>query len=79
MTETIKTCRSCKHYKEYEDVFEWIGSRIFGFPTLQKCFHPDRWKSVDYVDGTTDPYGLCSIERLTGSCRKEGNNWEVKE
>ena len=74
----IKTCRSCKHYKDYDDVFDWISSRIFGFSTLQKCFHPDRWKSVDYVNGTTCPYTFCSIERCTGSCRKEGNNWEAK-
>ena len=79
MTE-IKTCRSCKHYIEYEDVFDWIGSRIFGFHTLQKCYHPDRWKDVDYVNGTTCPYGLCSVERrCTGNCGKEGKNWEAKE
>ena len=78
MTE-IKTCRNCKYYKDYDGIFDWISSRIFGFPTLQKCFHPNRVKIVDYVNGTTCPYGLCSIERLTGSCRKEGNNWEAKE
>jgi hypothetical protein len=74
----MKTCKSCKYYKDYDGVFDWISSRIFGFPTLQKCFHPNRVKFVDYVNGTTDPYGLCSIERRTGSCRKEGNNWEAK-
>jgi len=79
MTNEIKTCKSCNHYKDYEDALDWINSRIFGFPTLQKCYHPDRWKSVDYVNGTTCPYGLCSVERCcTGNCGKEGKNWEER-
>jgi len=77
MTETIKTCHNCKHYRDWEDAFDWISSRIFGCPTLQNCHHPDRWKYVDYVNGTTDPYGLCSIERRTGSCGPEGKNFEA--
>ena len=79
MTETIKTCRNCKYYKDYEDVFDWISSRIFGFPTLQKCSHPDRWKNIDYVNGTVSPYTLCSIERCTGSCGRIGKNWEARK
>lgn len=79
MTNEIKTCYTCKHYKDYDGVLDWINSRIFQFPTLQKCYHPDRWKNVDYVNGTTCPYGICSVERCTGNCRKEGNNWEAKE
>ena len=75
----MKTCRSCKHYKDYEDALDWIISRIMGVTTLQKCYHPDRCKDVDYVNGTTCPYTYCSIERCTGSCRKEGNNWEALE
>ena len=54
MTE-IKTCRSCKYYKDYDGVFDWISSRIFGFPTLQKCFHPNRKKIIDYVNGRVNP------------------------
>lgn len=77
MTE-IKTCRTCKYYKDYEGALDWINSRIFGFPTLDKCYHPDRWKSVDYVNGTTSPYGFCSVERCTGNCGKEGKNFEPK-
>ena len=77
MTE-IKTCRSCKYYKDYDDVFDWISSRIFGYPTLQKCFHPNRVKFVDYVNGTTSPYTTCSTERSYGFCEKEGYNWEAK-
>jgi hypothetical protein len=79
MTETIKTCRSCKHYKDYDDALDWIISRIFGFPTLQKCFHPNREKIVDYVNGTTSPYTTCSTERSYGNCGKIGKNWEAKE
>ena len=79
MTEPIKLCKDCKYFKDYEDVFDWISSRIFGFPTLQKCFHPDRWKNVDYVNGTTSPYTLCSIERCTGSCGRIGKNWEARK
>jgi len=79
MTETIKTCHNCKHYRDWEDAFDWISSRIFGCPTLQNCHHPDRWKYVDYVNGTTDPYGLCSIERRTGSCGPKGKNWEARK
>jgi len=78
MTE-IKTCRSCKYYKDYEGVFDWISSRIFGFPTLQKCYHPNRWKNVDYVDGTVYPYTTCYAERNYGPCGKMGNNWEAKD
>ena len=77
MTE-MKTCRNCKHYKDYEDALDWIISRIMGVSTLQKCYHPNRWEDVDYVNGTTSSYGLCSIERCTGNCGKEGNNWEAK-
>lgn len=76
--QMVPLCCDCKHYKDYEDALDWIISRIMGCPTLQKCYHPDRRKDVDYVNGTTDPYGLCSIERLTGNCKKEGNNWEAK-
>jgi len=78
MTE-IKTCRNCKHYKDYEGIFDWISSRIFGFPTLQKCYHPNRWKNVDYVDGTVYPYTTCSTERSSGNCGIMRNNWEAKE
>ena len=78
MTE-IKTCHNCKHYKDYEGIFDWISSRIFVCPTLQKCYHPDRWKDVDYVNGTTDPYNLCFIERHTGSCGPEGKNFEARK
>ena len=76
MTE-IKSCRNCKYYKDYDGIFDWISSRIFGFPTLQKCYHPNRVKIVDYVNGTTDPYNLCFIERHTGSCGPEGKNFEA--
>lgn len=79
MIETIKTCRNCKHYKDYDGVFDWISSRIFGFPTLSKCSHPDRWKDVDYVNGTVSPYTFCSIERCTGSCGRIGKNWEERK
>jgi hypothetical protein len=78
MTE-IKTCRNCKYYKDYDDVFDWISSRIFGYPTLQKCFHPNRVKFVDYVNGTTSPYTTCSTERSYGNCGIMRNNWEAKE
>ena len=74
MTDELKLCKDCKHYKDYEDALDWIG-----FPTLQKCYHPDRWKSVDYVNGTVRPYGLCSIERCGGNCGKEGKNWEKND
>ena len=77
MTEMTKLCKDCKHYRDWEDAFDWISSRIFVCPTLQKCYHPDRWKDVDYVNGTTDPYNLCFIERHTGSCGKEGKNFEA--
>ena len=77
--QTVRPCKDCKHYKDYEDALDWIISRIMGVTTLQKCYHPDRCKDVDYVNGTTCPYTYCSIERCTGSCRKEGNNWEAKE
>ena len=46
----MKTCHNCKYYKDYDGIFDWISSRIFGFPTLQKCFHPNRVKIVDYVN-----------------------------
>jgi len=78
MTDELKLCKDCKHYKDYEDALDWISSRIFGFPTLKKCYHPDRWKSVDYVNGTVRPYGLCSIERCGGNCGEEGKNWEER-
>lgn len=75
-----KLCKDCKHYRDWEDAFDWISSRIFGCPTtLQKCYHPDRWKDDDYVNGTTDPYGLCSIERFTGSCGPGGKNFEARK
>jgi len=81
MTEPIKnwaSCRSCKYYKDYEGVFDWISSRIFGFPTLQKCYHPNRWKNVSYVDGTVESYTTCSTERSSGNCGIIRNNWEAK-
>ena len=78
MTDELKLCKNCNHYKDYDDVFDWISSRIFGFPTLQKCYHPDRWKNVDYVNGTTCPYRLCSSERCGGNCGKEGKNFEER-
>lgn len=74
----LKPCKDCKHYKDYKDSIDWVSSRIFRFPTFPMCFHPDRWKNVDYVNGTVSPYGFCSIERLTGSCGKIGKNWEAK-
>ena len=77
MTE-MKTCRNCKYYKDYDGIFDWISSRIFGFPTLQKCYHPNRVKFVDYVNGTTCSYTTCSAERSYGFCEKEGYNWEAK-
>ena len=79
MTETIKTCKRCNHYRDWENPLDWISSRIFGFPIVQKCYHPDRWKYVDYVNGTTDPYTYCFIERRTGNCSKEGKNWEARK
>jgi len=79
MTETIKTCHNCKYYKDYDDVFDWISSRIFGFPTLSKCSHPDRWKDVDYVNGTVSPYTTCSTERSYGNCGRIGKNWEARK
>lgn len=75
MTE-IKSCINCKHYKDYRDPLEWVNSRIFGFPTPHLCTHPDRWKDVDYVNGTVSPYTLCSVERRGGSCGREGKNYE---
>ena len=77
MTE-MKTCHNCKHYKDYDGIFDWISSRIFGFPTLQKCFHPNRVKIDDYVNGTTCPYTTCSTERSYGNCGIMRNNWEAK-
>jgi hypothetical protein len=78
MTE-IKSCINCKYYKDYKDPLEWVNSRIFGFPTPQLCTHPDRWKDVDYINGTVSPYTFCSVERkYGGSCGKEGKNYEVK-
>ena len=79
MTDELKLCKNCNHYKDYDDVFDWISSRIFGFPTLQKCFHPNRKKIVDYVNGTTCPYTTCSTERSYGNCGIMRNNWEAKE
>ena len=78
MTNEIKTCKSCNHYRDYEDALDWISSRIFGFPTLQKCYHPNRWKNVDYVNGVVFPYTTCSTERSIGSCGIMRNNWEGK-
>ena len=79
MTETIKTCRNCKYYKDYEGVFDWISSRIFGFPTLQKCFHPNREKIIDCVNGTVSHYTICSTERNYGNCGRIGKNWEARK
>ena len=79
MTNELKLCKDCKHYKDYEDALDWISSRIFGFPIWQMCYHPDRRKSVDYVNGTVRPYGLCSIERCGGNCGEEGKNWEKND
>jgi hypothetical protein len=70
MTE-LKPCYTCKHYEDYEVVLDWANH------TVPKCYHPDRWKSVDYVNGTTSPYGICSVERCTGNCGKIGKNWEA--
>ena len=74
----LKLCKDCAHHKDYEGVFDWISSRIFGFPTLDKCFHPDRWKNVDYVNGTVSPYTTCSTERCSGSCGRIGKNYEER-
>ena len=76
--QTVRLCEDCKYYKDYDGVFDWISSRIFGFPTLQKCFHPNRVKIVDYVNGTTCPYTTCSTERSYGNCGIMRNNWEAK-
>lgn len=79
MTE-IKTCTTCKYYKDYRDVFEWITTRILGFPPPQLCTHPDRWKNIDYVNGTMSAYTFCSTERnCGGNCGKEGFHWEQRE
>ena len=77
--QMVRLCKDCKYYKDYDGVFDWISSRIFGFPTLQKCFHPNRVKIVDYVNGTTCPYTTCSTERSYGNCGIMRNNWEAKE
>lgn len=78
MTE-LKRCKDCVYHKDYESVFDWISSRIFGFPTLHKCFHPDRWKDVNYVNGTVSPNTLCAIERCSGSCGRIGKNYEARK
>ena len=78
MTE-LKLCKDCVYHKDYEGILDWISSRIFGFPTLDKCFHPDRWKNVDYVNGYVCPYTTCSVERCSGSCGRIGKNYEVRK
>ena len=79
MTNELKLCKNCNRSKDYEDALDWINSRIFGFPTLQKCYHPNRKKIVDYVNGTTSSYTTCSAERSYGNCGIMRNNWEAKE
>ncbi len=75
----LKRCKDCVYHSDWDDVLDWINSRIFGSPTLDKCSHPDRWKNVDYVNGTVSPYTLCSTERCAGSCGKEGKNFESRK
>lgn len=72
MTDELKPCYLCKHYLDYEIVLDWTNQIV------PRCYHPDRLKYAD-VNGTTCPYTICSTERCTGNCGKEGKNFEARK
>ena len=73
MTEPIKLCCDCKHYKR-----DW-GARITGFgDTFDLCLNPVL--SENLVTGKHKGGYVCRFMRLySGECGKNGKYWEARK
>ena len=70
MTEPIKLCKDCKHYKR-----DW-GARITGFgDKFDLCLHPLVTGNV--VTGKTDGR-YCDMTRFC-KCGMDGKLWEARK
>ena len=70
MTEPIKLCKDCKHYKR-----DW-GARITGYgDTFDLCLHPLVTENV--VTGRNNGK-YCDHVRKYYECGMEGKYWEAK-
>jgi len=73
MTEPIKLCKDCKHYKK-----SWIEHLIFGNDADDKCFHPVL--SENLVTGKVKGGRYCTFMRMYGGgCTPEGKYWEARK
>ena len=72
MTEPIKLCKDCKHYKK-----DWY-SRITGYgDTFDFCVNP-RLVAVNPVTGKTTG-AFCDTMRKFHGCGMEGKYWEARK
>ena len=71
MTELIKLCKDCKHYKR-----DW-GARITGFgDTFDLCLHPRVTENI--VTGTSNGK-YCDHVRKYYGCGMEGKYFEARK
>jgi hypothetical protein len=71
MTEPIKLCKDCKHYKR-----DW-NARITGFgDTFDLCLHPALTGNV--VTGRSNGK-YCDHARKYYECGMEGKYWEARK
>ena len=71
MTELIKLCKDCKHYKR-----DW-GARITGFgDTFDLCLHPRVTENI--VTGKSNGR-YCDTVRKYHECGMDGKLWEARK
>ena len=71
MTEPIKLCKDCKHYKR-----DW-GARLTGYgDKFDLCLNP--LLNGNVVTGKS-PAGYCDLMRMYRACGMEGKYWEARK